>query len=31
MMCWLLFQPASLLARDTGDVVTLYRAELGLL
>ena len=26
MICWLLLQPASLLARDTGEVVTLYRA-----
>lgn len=26
MVCWLLLQPANLLARDTGDVVTLYRA-----
>lgn len=26
MICWLLFQPATLLARDTGDAVTLYRA-----
>ena len=26
MICWLLFQPASLLARDAGTVVTLYRA-----
>lgn len=26
MICWLLFQPASLLARDSGDAVTLYRA-----
>lgn len=31
MTCWLLLQPASLLARDTGDAVTLYRAEPGLL
>ena len=26
MICWLLFQPATMLARDTGDAVTLYRA-----
>ena len=26
LVCWLLFQPASLLARDAGDAVTIYRA-----